>query len=101
MSISYEVVSSDHGWGGNPSFATIPDAVRYVGPADYVVAVENGVLRGLTAEEELEFQVALGHDPDWPLPIMVAAYSESLRNFFRARFRAKACFSRRFSPGFR
>jgi hypothetical protein len=32
---------------------------------------------------------------------MIAAYSESLRNFFRARFRAKACFTRRFSPGFR
>jgi len=28
-------------------------------------------------------------------------YSESLRLFFRARFRAKACFARRFSPGFR
>jgi len=25
----------------------------------------------------------------------------SLRIFFRARFRAKACFTRRFSPGFR
>jgi hypothetical protein len=30
-----------------------------------------------------------------------AAYSESLRIFFRARLRAKACFTRRFSPGFR
>jgi len=26
---------------------------------------------------------------------------KSLRSFFRARFRAKACFSRRFSPGFK
>jgi hypothetical protein len=28
-------------------------------------------------------------------------YSDSLRIFFRARFRAKACFTRRFAPGFR
>ena len=30
-----------------------------------------------------------------------ATYSDSLRIFFRARFRAKACFTRFFSPGFR
>jgi len=30
-----------------------------------------------------------------------ATYSGSLRFFFRARFRAKACFARRFAPGFR
>jgi hypothetical protein len=30
-----------------------------------------------------------------------ANYSDSLRIFFRARFRAKACFTRRFAPGFR
>ena len=28
-------------------------------------------------------------------------YSESRRSFFRLRLRAKACFTRRFSPGFR
>jgi hypothetical protein len=28
-------------------------------------------------------------------------YSDSLRTFFRARFRAKACFTRRFAPGFK
>jgi len=33
--------------------------------------------------------------------LIVATYSGSLRFFFRARFRAKACFTRRFSPGFR
>ncbi len=31
----------------------------------------------------------------------VATQSCSLRSFFRARFRAKACFTRRLSPGFR
>lgn len=30
-----------------------------------------------------------------------ATQSDSLRSFFRARFRAKACFTRRFAPGFR
>jgi hypothetical protein len=29
------------------------------------------------------------------------AVGPSFRNFFRARFRAKACFTRRFSPGFK
>jgi len=33
--------------------------------------------------------------------LVVASQSCSLRIFFRARFRAKACFTRRFSPGFR
>ncbi len=32
---------------------------------------------------------------------LAATYSDSLRIFFRARFRAKACFTRRFAPGFR
>jgi len=32
---------------------------------------------------------------------LVATQSDSLRIFFRARFRAKACFTRRFAPGFR
>jgi hypothetical protein len=34
-------------------------------------------------------------------PHFVASYSCSLRIFFRARLRAKASFTRRFSPGFK
>src|SRR5271169_760953 len=36
-----------------------------------------------------------------PLGCNSITQSDSLRIFFRARFRAKACFTRRFAPGFR
>jgi hypothetical protein len=45
----------------------------------------------------LEWRPLLGSSD----PPSVAIQSCSLRIFFRARFRAKACFSRSFSPGFR
>jgi len=74
MSISYEVVSLDSWafqYGQAPSSATISDAIRYVSPTDWIVAVENGVMRNLTPDEEAEFQSALGHSPSWCAPIRV------------------------------
>jgi hypothetical protein len=75
MSISYEVVAKDSGalqYGQAPSSATIADAVRYVGPGEWLMAVEDGVPRPLNAAEELEFQSALGHGPSWHPPIRAA-----------------------------
>lgn len=75
MGITYEVVVwNNFGWtphyGEAPSAETIAEAVRNRrGPADDIVAVEDGVMRQLTAEEELELQSALGYDPGWPVPI--------------------------------
>jgi hypothetical protein len=72
MGISYEVVTQDSAalqYGRAPSSATIADAVRYVGPGEWLMAVEDGVPRPLNAAEELEFQSALGHDAPRRQPI--------------------------------
>ena len=74
MGISYEVVTQDSAalqYGQAPSSATIADAVRYVAPGEWLMAVEDGVPRPLNAAEKLEFQSALGHDPTWRPPIRV------------------------------
>jgi hypothetical protein len=72
MGISYEVVSQDSAalqYGRAPSSATIADAVRYVAPREWLMAVEDGVPRPLNAAEEREFESALGHDPSKRAPI--------------------------------
>jgi hypothetical protein len=72
MGISYEVVAQDSGalqYGQAPSSATIADAVRYVGPGEWLMAVEDGVPRPLNAAEEMEFESAIGHTPSRLAPI--------------------------------
>jgi sarcosine oxidase gamma subunit len=66
MGISYEVVTQDSAalqYGQAPSSATIADAVRYVGPGEWLMAVEDGVPRPLNAAEEMEFESAVGYYP--------------------------------------
>lgn len=58
MSITYEVVGWDYHYGQAPSCTTVAEAVRWLGAAEYVVAVEDGVMRQLTAEEQMEFESA-------------------------------------------
>ena len=75
MGISYEVVTQDSAalqYGRAPSSATIADAIRYVAPGEWLIAVEDSVPRPLNAAEELEFQSALGHDSSWRQPIRVS-----------------------------
>ena len=53
MGITYEVLSWEYRYchyGQAPSCATVAEAVRWLGPADFVVAVEDGVMRQLTAD---------------------------------------------------
>jgi hypothetical protein len=72
MRISYEVVSQDSAalqYGRAPSSATIADAIRFVAPGEWLMAVEDGVPRPLNAAEELEFCLPLGHDASWRQPI--------------------------------
>lgn len=61
MGITYEVLSWEYRYchyGQAPSCATVAEAVRWLGPADFVVAVEDGVMRQLTADEQVEFESA-------------------------------------------
>jgi hypothetical protein len=75
MSITYEVIvwnnfgCTPH-YGEAPSATTIAEAVRNrKGPADDIVAVEDGVMRPLTAVEESQLRSALGHNSGWLLPV--------------------------------
>jgi len=89
MGISYEVISwDDRGWapqyGTIPSSVTVTEAARHAGPADTVVAVENGSMRHLTPTEESEFQSALGHDPSRGVPVRVPQPELSYEELKRA-----------------
>lgn len=66
MTIYYKIISwSDEATGVNdadtPSergFASVADAARHIrNAADYIIAVENGLARSLTKEEELAFGI--------------------------------------------
>lgn len=63
MSITYEVVKNDYPplWGHYPGFTSVTEAARMCGALDFVAAVEDGVMRPLTPQEEAEYQLAKGY----------------------------------------
>jgi hypothetical protein len=55
----YEIVDGSDltfHYGESPSYKTVSEAAPHVGATNYLVAVENGWMRQLTPEEEVEFQ---------------------------------------------
>lgn len=64
MSICYEVIPWDcEGYAGIynrqfPTADTLEEAARMFGPADSIMAWENGRRRALTADEKLKFESA-------------------------------------------